>query len=226
MSVLDNFEKKMETAMNKAFSKLSSKEVKPADFSVALKKELDSNANSISAERTVTPNRFHVKLSTEDFDKVEKWGSEAFADELVVDLAKYAKTQQYIFIGPVSIIFEEDVSFQKGDFHITSESIRGTIKPDESEIKSRVSLDVNGRKYALGKEITVIGRDASNDIVLDDSSVSRKHLEIRVTPAGTIATDLGSTNGTLVENKKMSAVTLVNGNIITVGRSKIVYIEE
>nr|KEP23618.1 hypothetical protein DA06_06620 [Georgenia sp. SUBG003] len=58
---------------------------------------------------------------------------------------------------------------------------------------------------------------------MDDSGVSRRHLEIRVTPAGVIATDLGSTNGTFVEGHRVDAATLVDGNTITVGRTRVMF---
>jgi pSer/pThr/pTyr-binding forkhead associated (FHA) protein len=69
----------------------------------------------------------------------------------------------------------------------------------------------------------VLGRGSESDIVLDDSGVSRRHLEVRVTPQGVIATDLGSTNGSFVEGHRITAATLVDGNTITMGRSRIMF---
>ena len=53
--------------------------------------------------------------------------------------------------------------------------------------------------------------------------VSRRHLEIRVTPDGVVATDLGSTNGTFVEGHPITAATLVDGNTVTLGRTRILF---
>lgn len=86
-------------------------------------------------------------------------------------------------------------------------------------------LEVNGQRYLLTGPITIIGRGSESDIIVEDTGVSRKHLEIRVTSQGTVATDLGSTNGTFVEGHQTPAATLVNGNTLNIGRTTIIYWE-
>ena len=58
---------------------------------------------------------------------------------------------------------------------------------------------------------------------MDDNGVSRLHIRLEVTPEGTILTDLGSTNGTFVEEQRITEVTLVDGNAIRIGRTPIMY---
>lgn len=84
-------------------------------------------------------------------------------------------------------------------------------------------LDINGQRYMLTGPVTIIGRGSESDIIVDDSGVSRRHLEIRLTAGHTVATDLGSTNGTFVEGVRMDAATLVNGNTITIGHTTIMF---
>ena len=48
-------------------------------------------------------------------------------------------------------------------------------------------------------------------------------LEIRLTHGNAIASDLGSTNGTFVEGQRVDAVTLVDGNTLTIGRTQILF---
>lgn len=69
----------------------------------------------------------------------------------------------------------------------------------------------------------MIGRGSEADIIVDDPGISRRHLEIRVTPDGVVASDLGSTNGTFVEGHQVPAATLVDGNTITIGRTRILF---
>ena len=66
-------------------------------------------------------------------------------------------------------------------------------------------LDINGNPYLLTESKTVIVRGSGCDIVIDDPGISRKHLEIDLTPNGVIARDLGSTNGTYVEGHQVPA---------------------
>ena len=83
--------------------------------------------------------------------------------------------------------------------------------------------DIDGQRYLLTGPVTVIGRGSEADIVVDDPGVSRRHLEIRVTPEGVIATDLGSTNGLFVEGHQVPAATLLDGNSLTIGRTRIMF---
>lgn len=66
---------------------------------------------------------------------------------------------------------------------------------------------INGRplgKYFLfNKENMVLGREISNDISIPETSISRKHTEFMLTENGVTAKDLGSTNGTFVNDEKL-----------------------
>lgn len=84
-------------------------------------------------------------------------------------------------------------------------------------------LDIDGQRYLLTGPVTIIGRGSEADIVVDDPGVSRRHLEISVTPQGVIATDLGSTNGLYVEGHQVPAATLLDGNSLTIGRTRIMF---
>ena len=59
---------------------------------------------------------------------------------------------------------------------------------------------LNGQQWVLKGQI-LIGRDAACDIVIPDRQVSRQHARISNTGKGIILEDLGSKNGTFVNNK-------------------------
>ena len=84
-------------------------------------------------------------------------------------------------------------------------------------------LEIDGQRYNLTGATTVIGRGTESDIVVDDNGVSRRHISLEVTHDGTILSDLGSTNGTFVEEQRITEVTLVDGNAIRIGRTPIMY---
>lgn len=67
---------------------------------------------------------------------------------------------------------------------------------------------------------TVLGREAINDIVLHDPEVSRRHIRITYQGGRYFIEDLGSTNGTFVNNRRISVPTwLNNGDLIEMGES-------
>lgn len=234
MGFFDNFEKSVEGAVNSVFSKFASRDLKPVDFAVALRQESDEKAVAVGDGKKVTPNVYRIILSTPDFDKIESWGPSEFADELVATVTEHANSEGYSFIGNISVTFEEDTSSAAGEYNIISSATR-TQEVDEPEAPAvfenaslsttNPTIDVDGKRHTLTKPITVLGRSSSCDIVLDDSGVSRKHLELRVTKSGTIASDLGSTNGIFIEGNKTAAATLVDGNVITVGHTRITFWE-
>ena len=57
-----------------------------------------------------------------------------------------------------------------------------------------------GRRYALGKNTWLLGRGEDCDIRVNENSVYRKHAKIDPSPTGYIVNDLGSTNGTFVND--------------------------
>ncbi|RKH61598.1 GGDEF domain-containing protein [Corallococcus aberystwythensis] len=77
-----------------------------------------------------------------------------------------------------------------------------------------------GRKYDLAREETLIGRSSKADIQIDQEAVSRNHARITNTTKGVRIEDLGSTNGTFVnDDVAASARSLQNGDLVKIGRT-------
>jgi signal transduction histidine kinase len=68
-----------------------------------------------------------------------------------------------------------------------------------------------------------IGRDAKSTMRLHDQEASRVHAEIRATELGTQITDLKSSNGTLLNGKKITSSVLHSGDRILIGRTELVF---
>jgi hypothetical protein len=62
-----------------------------------------------------------------------------------------------------------------------------------------------GRDFGLDQPVITLGRGKDNDIVLLEHGVSRQHARIQQTPQGWMLTDLGSTNGTSVNQQRIPA---------------------
>jgi adenylate cyclase len=84
----------------------------------------------------------------------------------------------------------------------------------------------DGRIYTsqLSRNETTIGRGTENDIVLNDHTVSRNHAKIVRTKKGYILTDLGSFNGTRLNEKAIQAALLANQDLIKIGLVQIVFL--
>ncbi|QSQ25745.1 GGDEF domain-containing protein [Pyxidicoccus parkwayensis] len=77
-----------------------------------------------------------------------------------------------------------------------------------------------GRKFDLTREETLIGRSSKADIQIDQESVSRNHAGITNTREGVRIRDLGSTNGTFINDDLVEGTcSLRNGDLVKIGRT-------
>ena len=86
-----------------------------------------------------------------------------------------------------------------------------------------LSGSLQGREVILEKDACSIGSGPANDLVIDDSTVSRRHCEICFTPKGCLIRDLGSTNGTFLYGVKVSEAFLDHGAEFRLGKTSLVF---
>jgi pSer/pThr/pTyr-binding forkhead associated (FHA) protein len=82
-------------------------------------------------------------------------------------------------------------------------------------------LEWDGGRFELRGQTTVIGRSSDCDLRIEDPNVSRRHAEIRRAGAAYTLTDLGSTNGTEVNGQRIRETSLMDGDEIRLGTSRI-----
>ncbi len=93
-----------------------------------------------------------------------------------------------------------------------------------SQPNEQAALLFKASKLVL-KNVTLIGRKADNDLVLNDPDVSSQHAQIRSDGEGFLLEDLKSTNGTFLNGTRISAPTrLAGGALIKVGGSQIQFV--
>ena len=237
MGLLDKVERGIEKAVRGVFSTGSRAQVEPVEIASRLRREVDHKAITIAAGRTLAPNVFDVRLSDEDFVRAQEWGT-PLAEELCDVVIAHVRSQGYTLQGPVRISFQRDDVLRAGDFEIGSKTEKSTgapsappaprsnlpAAPARQPVRMQPVLDIDGQRYSLNAASIVLGRSSEADILIDDTGVSRRHLEVRTTKGITEAVDLGSTNGSYVNGHKVAgSVELTDGSTITMGRTKIVF---
>jgi hypothetical protein len=105
------------------------------------------------------------------------------------------------------------------------------VRPEELAWLVLTSGTHAGKEFRLGKT-TSIGRDpAHNDVVVDDSAVSRQHAKVRLQEGQFFLHDLASTDGTFVQNRKAGEWSeiqkhrLADGDRIRMGRTHFAFIQ-
>ena len=75
-----------------------------------------------------------------------------------------------------------------------------------------------GLTFMLGPGKIAVGRHPDSDIVLDDVTVSRQHCRFDANEQELLLEDLGSTNGTYVNNSRVDSAALHPGDEVMIGR--------
>jgi len=236
MGLLDKVERGIEKAVRGVFSTGSRAQVEPVEIASHLRREVDNKALTIAAGRTLAPNVFDVLLSADDFQRAQEWGT-PLAEELCDVVINHVRSQGYTLQGPVRISFRRDEDRRAGDFEITSRTEKAggspaqpgsqgvmPAAPNRQPGRLQPVLDIDGQRYSLNAPSVVLGRSSEADILIDDTGVSRRHLEIRTGHGTAEAIDLGSTNGSYVNGHKVvGSSELTDGATITMGRTKIIF---
>jgi pSer/pThr/pTyr-binding forkhead associated (FHA) protein len=82
-----------------------------------------------------------------------------------------------------------------------------------------------GAHFVLSQRVVSVGRADSCDISFDDITVSRHHSEIFRQDGRHLIRDLGSLNGTYVNQQRVDVVELRQGDEVQIGKFRLVYLE-
>jgi len=94
---------------------------------------------------------------------------------------------------------------------------------------AKLVLSLNGAvqgEYELNQERVSIGRKPDNDIPIDNLAVSGKHALIITILDDSFLEDLDSTNGTYVNGKLVKKHALKNGDVVSIGKHELKYVNE
>ena len=80
-----------------------------------------------------------------------------------------------------------------------------------------------GARYGLEADLTTVGRHSAADILLDDVTVSRQHVEVERSGDRYRVKDTGSLNGTYLNGDRIESGWLDDGDVLQVGRFKLVF---
>lgn len=215
MGVLDSFERGLERAVNGAFARTFKSGLQPIEITAALRRDLDTKAAVVARDRILVPNQFVVRLARGDYERMSTIGP-TLIDELTQLVQQHAAAQRYQFAGGIAITLKQDQALAEGVVQIDSVSVKGTVSWTPI-------LDVAGKRYPILKSHTVIGRGSDADITVDDSGISRKHVEILWDGSRAQVNDLGSTNGSQLDGQRVNKAPLPPDSVITIGRTRIVF---
>jgi hypothetical protein len=96
-------------------------------------------------------------------------------------------------------------------------------EPEPEPQREVATLTIAGRTREIDSSRTILGRSRGCEIRVSDLNVSRRHAEVRHDDGTYWIVDLGSTNGTEVNGKRVERERLRDGDRITLGSTEIVF---
>ncbi|MEX1045800.1 MAG: DUF3662 and FHA domain-containing protein [Actinomycetota bacterium] len=220
MSVLRDFERRLEGAVEGIFAKTFRSGVQPVELAKRVLREMD-DGRQVGPKGIWVPNSYVFRLSPEDFERL-KQAEKALAAELRQVVRQGARERGWALVGPPQVTFEEDETLKKGEFHCDASLVEGTDPEADAMPDAELVLVSNTSKtFPLTKPVTIIGRQDGLDIVLPDQATSRRHAEIRNDGGSFSVKDLGSTNGTTVNGEPITEQSIEDGDHITIGATEL-----
>jgi hypothetical protein len=252
--VLRAIEQRLERVFEGVFGRAFRTNVQPVELARKLAKEMDDH-RSASVRNTYVPNEYTIYLSPGDREQFEGYEN-SLVSELEEYLSEHAQRENYALLTPPRILFETDDDLGVGEFGIATRMAQYGRKAEEgppaeattpgatmiykprtqpTEAASLAELGVerevavlrwNGQRRILDKKRSVLGRSRDVDVQIEDPNISRRHAEIVQEGSTYWLVDLGSTNGTEVDGRRVQRARLDDGSRFTVGETTVTFSTE
>lgn len=199
--------------------------LQPVELAKRILREMDAG-KSVGVKEVWAPNHFVFTLSSEDAERFQQVEG-ALVGELKQVVRDAAAERGWGLVGPPEIEFRTDDSLGRGQFGCEATLVEGEPEPAPASSatggEAAIVLLEEGheaRTYQLHKQSVAIGRLPECDIVISDPGASRRHATVTREDGGEyVLTDLGSTNGTIVNDEPVGEHVLSDGDRITIGNT-------
>jgi hypothetical protein len=224
--ILRDFERRLGNLVEGFFATTFRSGLQPVELAKRLLREMD-DGKTIGVHEVWAPNHFEFRLSAADAERFEQ-AEQALVTELKQVVREAAAERGWGLVGPPEVEFAIGEDLSRGRFMCEASLVEGepdapsptTTAVDGGPAEASLTLLEEGRPartYRLGRASVTIGRLPECDVVIADPGASRRHAQIRFDGKGYVLSDLGSTNGTLVNDAEATERTLEDGDRVTIG---------
>ena len=143
--------------------------------------------------------------------------------EIIATATKYVLTFViYLFILRIAKMIYLDIKTMTDgeDSKVTNPHLKLMSSLEQTGVNTTTEI------FPLKNALTIVGRSLECEIVISDPHISSKHIQIVKTGQGFTISDLGSINGTYINDVKLlNPILLKDGDVILLGITKLVFSE-
>jgi len=253
MSVLKNLESKIAGLVEGTFSRAFKSEVRPVEIARKLAREMEEH-KTYSLSRTYVPNDYRVYLSPRDRERFSEYEDALVSELTGYLLEHARRERLVLMSRPVVEFETDDrlrlgefgiqarvvnpepepedeappapLAESSGRTMIYSTAGR-VAEPLEERARSRQQtalLLMGGKRLVVGPAGATMGRSRQCDVTVDDANVSRNHAEVRPRGGSWVLSDLGSTNGTRLNRRRLEGPEVLKpGDEIELGTTLLTF---
>ncbi len=235
-------ESQLEQLVESAFANLFNKRIRARDLALELARAMESGVTSSSSgdTRSLAPDQYVIHLHSEVHQRLlaKEPRLATILSGHLVEMATFLGFQ-LAKIPSVKLVVANDLvvgkvvvtvahSERSPNSTLAMERVEIADASPESAPETSVAQLIigDGKIVSLQAEVVNVGRDRENHIVLEDPYVSRHHMQLRLREGGYLLFDVNSHAGTFVNNVRVREHRLQSGDVIYIGKTQILYLEE
>ena len=228
---LDKFEALAQRLVEGSFKRLFGGELEPLEVATGLAKAMEDDQDNGRC-----PDLFTVYLHPHDLEAITQTQSN-LSSELARHVTRLAQQANLLLTTPPHVMLEADSSVRRHHVAVSAKHTELTDAPTQAyrPPSLQVAIDaklqkldaylvVNGRQYVtLDKPMLTIGRHQDNDIIIESSTVSRLHAQLRWRYGRFILYDVSGRGRTAVNGQTITECALKPGDVITLSNISLIY---
>jgi hypothetical protein len=236
---LSRLEAQLERLIEGAFAQLFSKSIRPQDIALQLSRAMETQLESGEDGdfRPIAPDDYAIRMNPDVQEHLlqRQPGLATILSQHMVQLAAHSG---YRLNHMPLIRILADPNLDPSELLVTAEHIdkqksatavmdRIDLPSENQQLPRNAQIIVNGQQVIpLTEQLINIGRSRENHIVLSDPHISRHHAQLRLRFGSYMLFDTNSQSGVLVNDVQIREHRLQPGDVIQIGKSRLVYLED
>lgn len=246
MGLLSRVEAFFERVFEAPAGRLGAK-LQPVSLEKRIERAMDAS-KSFHDDGVIVPNDYAVHLNPADYAEFESYRG-SLEDDLAHRVLSRARHERYTLVARPRVELVSDATVPRRDIRVAANVVdeegRRTREHDplpassdtivfarpghevaapDSAQRAYLLVMTEGSppvQFDLGGALISIGRASDNDVIVDDTQVSRHHCQLKLQHGAYGLADLGSRNGSWVNGQQVNEVALGPGDRIRIGSTEI-----